>query len=174
MTFTARITTDSGKADGNILLFRKNGPHRGPSIVGIGALAGNAATITIPSLFTGDNVIMADFDGSAEYMASQSAPIVQTVKPAATKTTVSSSANPSKAGQKVKFTVGVVPAFGGIASGTVTLKNGASTLGTAALSGGKATFSTSRIGSGRHTISAVYAGDANNAPSSKTMAQQVN
>ncbi len=173
VTFTAKLSTDSGNATGNVWLFRKNGPLSGPSLIGIGALSGNVATITVSSLFAGDNIITAAYDGSTDYMPAQSFSITQTVKPAATSTKISSSANPSKKGQKVKFTVKVSPAFGGTLTGTVTFKDGANTLKTASLSGGKATFSTSRLGAGRHSISASYGGDASNAPSSKAMTQQI-
>ena len=173
VTLTAKIATDSGNASGSILLFRKNGPHSGPSIVGSGTLSGNVATIAIPSLPIGDNIITAVFQGSPNYAPSQSPSFTQTVKLAATTIKIMSSLNPSKAGQSVKFTVKVVPAYGGSPSGTITFKNGAGTLGTAALSGGTATLSTSRITSGKHTISAIYGGDAKDAPSSKTMTQQV-
>jgi len=172
VTFTAKITTDTGNVSGNILLFRKNGPRMSPSIIGSGALSGNVARITISNLLVGDNVITAVFEGSPGYVPSQSPSITQTVKPA-TATTLTSSRNPSSTGQTVKFTAKVIAAFGGTPSGTVTFKDGTTTLGRAALSGGMATFSTSKIGAGQHTISAIYSGDAKDAPSSKTMKQTV-
>lgn len=45
------------------------------------------------------------------------------------------------------------------ASGTVTFKDGTTTLGTATLSGGTATYSTSTLSAGTHSITAVYSGD---------------
>lgn len=47
-------------------------------------------------------------------------------------------------------------------SGTVTFKDGATTLGTETISGSTATFSTSALGVGSHSITAIYAGDSNN------------
>jgi hypothetical protein len=173
VTFTAKITTDTGSVSGNILLFRKNGPRMSPSIIGSGALSGNMGRITISNLFVGDNVITAVFEGNPDYVPSQSASLTQTVKPASTATTLTSSRNPSSAGQTVKFTAKVVPAFGGTPSGTVTFKNGTTTLGKATLSGGRATFNTSKISSGQRSISANYSGDAQDAPSSKTITQTV-
>jgi hypothetical protein len=173
VTFTAKITTDTGNVTGNILLYRKNGVRRRPSVIGSAALSGNVAQITIPNLFVGDNVITAVFEGSPEYVPSQSPAITQTVKPAATATTLTSSRNPSSTGQSVRFTAKVVPAFGGTPSGTVTFKSGTTTLGKIALSGGMATFITSHIGTGQRNISASYSGDATDAPSSKTMKQTV-
>jgi hypothetical protein len=173
VTFTAKITTDTGNVSGNILLFRKNGPRMSPSIIGSGALSGNVARITISNLLVGANVITAVFEGNPDYVPSQSAALTQTVKPASTATTLTSSRNPSSSGQSVKFTAKVRPAFGGTPSGTVTFKNGTTTLGKATLSGGTAMFSTSKIGAGQHNISATYSGDAQDALSSKTMTQTV-
>jgi hypothetical protein len=172
VTFTAKITTDTGKVNGSILLFRKNGPRMGPSIIGSGALSGNVARITTSNLFVGDNVITAVFEGSPGYVPSQATPLTQTVRPAST-TTLMSSQNPSSTGQTVKFTAKVTATLGGTPTGTVTFKNGTTTLGRAGLSHGMAAFSTSKIGAGQHTISAIYSGDARNAPSSKAMKQTV-
>jgi Big-like domain-containing protein len=172
VTFTAKITTDTENVTGSILLFRKNGHLMSPSIIGSGALSRNVARITISNLPVGDNVITAVFEGSPGYVPSQAPPLTQTVKPAST-TTLTSSLNPSSTGQTVKFTAKVTATLGGTPTGTVTFKNGTSTLGKAALSRGRATFSTSKIGSGQHTISAIYSGDAKDAPSSRTMKQTV-
>ena len=51
---------------------------------------------------------------------------------------------------------------GGIPTGTVTFKDGPSTLGTATLNGsGQAMFTTSTLAAGSHSITASYGGDAN-------------
>ena len=51
---------------------------------------------------------------------------------------------------------------GGIPTGTVTFKDGPSTLGTATLNGsGQAMFTTSTLAAGSHPITASYGGDAN-------------
>jgi hypothetical protein len=49
----------------------------------------------------------------------------------------------------------------GVPSGTVTFKDGASTLGSAPLNGGQAIFSTLALAAGPHSITAVYSGDTN-------------
>ena len=91
-----------------------------------------------------------------------------------TSTNLVSSANPSVFGQSVVFTATVT---GSSPTGTVTFKNGSTTLGTGTLNGsGIATFSTSSlaVGSG-HSITAEYAGDSNNqASTSSPVAQTVN
>ena len=71
-------------------------------------------------------------------------------------TTLASDLNPANFGSSVTFTATVVPAT---ATGTVTFKDGGTTLGTGTLSGGVATFSTSGLGVGSHGITAEYSGD---------------
>jgi hypothetical protein len=87
-------------------------------------------------------------------------------------TVLVSSANPSAYGSSVTFTATVAPAA---ASGTVTFKDGATTLGTGTLSGGTATYSTSALSAGSHSITAEYGGDADYATStSSALTQTVN
>jgi len=82
---------------------------------------------------------------------------------ASTTTTVASSANPSVFGQLVTFTATVTGS--GTPTGTVTFKDGTTTLGTGALSttGGVTTakVSTSVLSVASHSITAVYGGDNN-------------
>lgn len=81
-------------------------------------------------------------------------------------TTVSvvASANPGTFGQPVTFTatVAVVSPGTGTPTGTVTFKDGSTTLGTDVLKNGKltATFTTSTLAHGAHSITAVYEGDS--------------
>ncbi|MBW3614378.1 MAG: DUF3494 domain-containing protein, partial [Actinobacteria bacterium] len=78
--------------------------------------------------------------------------------PKTTSTTISSSANPSEAGQPVTFTTTVTVAGGGTPTGRVTFLDDGTPLGTVVLSNGQATFTTAALGSGSHTITAVYTG----------------
>ncbi|MEI6786125.1 MAG: Ig-like domain repeat protein, partial [Verrucomicrobiota bacterium] len=77
-----------------------------------------------------------------------------------TTTVLVSSLNPSTSGSNVTFTSTVSPSA---ASGTVTFKDGTTTLGTGTLSGGVgvATFTTNGLSGGRRTITAAYGGDGN-------------
>jgi hypothetical protein len=74
-----------------------------------------------------------------------------------TTTSVASSLNPSTYETTVTFTA-TVTSTSGTPTGTVTFKDGASTLGTGTLSGGKATYATLTLAVGTHSITAVYAG----------------
>jgi YD repeat-containing protein len=96
--------------------------------------------------------------------------------PYATTTSVSSSVNPSVYGQSVTFT-GTVGHSSGTATptGTLTFKDGSTTLGTRTLSNGSATFSISSLAVGSHSITVSYGGDSNyNASTSGTLTQTVN
>jgi len=81
---------------------------------------------------------------------------------APTTTALSSSAGTAPVGQSITLTATVT---GASPTGTVTFKDGGSTVGSGALSGGVATLSTSSLALGSHTLSAEYAGDSNNDPS---------
>ena len=73
-----------------------------------------------------------------------------------TTTTLASSLNPTTYGTSVTFTSTVSPS---VATGTVTFKDGSTTLGTGTLSAGVATFTTSGLSVGAHSLTAEYGGD---------------
>lgn len=100
--------------------------------------------------------------------------IVSGLTKATTATLLSSSANPSTAGQSVTFTATVKPEFTGVPAGSVTFKDGTTTLATVTLSGGVAKYSTSALTAGKHSISAVYGGGAIFATSTGGLTQTVN
>jgi len=92
--------------------------------------------------------------------------LTQTVNKTATSVVLASSSNPSNYGGSVTFTATMTPVG---ASGTVTFKDGGTTLGTGTLGSGTATYSTSSLSVSSHSITAVYGGDANcNASTSST------
>jgi hypothetical protein len=84
---------------------------------------------------------------------------------------LTSSANPSTLGQSVTFTATVT---GASPTGTVTFKDGATTLGTGTVNGsGQATFTTASLAAGSHAITAAYGGDTNNTPGTSPVLTQV-
>lgn len=102
------------------------------------------------------------------------------VTTADTTTTVTSSDNPSLAGHSVTFTI-TVAGTAGTPTGSVTLKDGATTLaGPLTLDGsGQATFTTSALAVGTHLITAEYPGESSGSPiyaasNSSTLNQVVN
>jgi hypothetical protein len=103
----------------------------------------------------------------------------QTVNSASTSTSVTSSLNPSYYSQTVTFTATVTTNApgSGTPAGTVTFKDGATTLGSpVTLDGtGHATYSISSLSAGSHTITAVYSGSSTHATSTGSIpAQTVN
>ena len=91
-----------------------------------------------------------------------------------TDVSLTSTLNPSVYGQSVTF-IASVSSGTGLPTGTVTFKDGATTLGTGTLnSSDTAQFSTSTLVPGLHSITAVYAGDsAHGGSTSGAVAQQV-
>jgi hypothetical protein len=119
-------------------------------------------TLITSALAVGSHTITAVYSGS-DFSGSTSSALSQTIDPAGTSTTVSSSANPSTVGQSMTFTanVSVSPSVA-TPTGTVTFKDGATSIGSATVdASGQAQFTTSSLGAGAHSIAAVYSGDTN-------------
>ena len=154
MTFTATVSSTSGTPSGTVTF------KDGATTLGTGTLSGGTATYSTSSLSVSGHTITAVYGGDTNFTGSTSSGLTQTVNKGATTTAVSSSANPSVFGQSVTFTA-TVSSTSGTPSGTVTFKDGATTLGTGTLSGGTATYSTSSLSVSGHTITAVYGGDTN-------------
>jgi len=125
------------------------------------------------TLAVGSDTITASY-ASDPVFANSSGSAVQAVQNAfATTTTVSSSANPSVFSQPVTFTAAVTSS-GGVPTGTVTFKDGSTTLGTSALDGaGHATLSTSTLTAASHSITATYNGSSSFNPSTSSALSQV-
>src|SRR5439155_7590842 len=175
VTFTAGVTAASGSITPTGTVTFKDGV----TTLGTGTLDGSGqATFTTSSLTVPSHSITAVYGGDSNYNTSTSTALSQTVNKANTTTAVTSSPNPSVFGQSVTFTatVSAVAPGAGSPTGTVTFKDGATTLGTGTLSGGQATFSASSLSAGGHaTITAVYGGDANfNTSTSPNFTQTVN
>ena len=66
-----------------------------------------------------------------------------------------------------------VTSRGGTPTGTVTFKDGSSTLGTGTVSSGKAKLTTSKLSVGTHTITAVYGGSTDFSGSTSPVLKQV-
>ena len=164
VTFTATVTPSA--AAGTVTF------KDGSTTLGTGTLSSGKATYSVSTLAVGSHSITAAYGGSSNYNSSTSSVFTQTVNKAGTTTTVASSANPSTFGSSLTFTATITPSA---ATGTVTFKDGSTTLGTGTLSAGKATYSTSTLSAGSHSITAAYAGDSNyNSSTSSTLTQTVN
>jgi Bacterial Ig-like domain (group 3) len=147
------------------------------------AFNGTTATCVVTPTTAGSHSITAAFGGDANYSASTSSALSQTVNAASTTTSVASNHNPSVVGQAVTYTatVAVTAPGSGTPSNTdtVTFKDGASTIscgtGSVAFNGTTATCVATPTTAGSHSITAVFNGDANFATStSSALSQTVN
>ena len=163
VTFTATVTNG---ATGTVTF------KSGAATLSTVALTGNSASLSTSALTAGSHSITAVYSGDGTYNGSTSPVVKQVVSKALTAESLSSSPNPSPSGQAVTFTA-TVTSSGGVPTGTVTFKKGATTVGTATLSSGVATFTTSTLPVGSSTITATYAGTANYSGSSASVTQVV-
>jgi hypothetical protein len=127
-------------------------------------LPAGQATFSTSLLSVGSHTITALYSGDGNFLSSSGSDSASphVVNKASTSTVVASSPRPSVYGQAVVFTatISVVSPGSGAPSGTVTFKEGTTTLASSvALSAGAATFSTSNLAAGSHTITASYSGD---------------
>jgi Bacterial Ig-like domain (group 3)/FG-GAP-like repeat len=156
-------------------------PHSWPSLVYLNFTSGanavftpqdSSSASTSVALNAGTHTLTAHYSGDSAYAAAVSPEVVVTVAPAVTTMTVTSSANPSYAGQSVTFTAAIAGLAPG-AGGTVTFSNGSTMLGTATVSNGSAGYAATLSSAGNQIITAEYGGDANDAASSGTVNQAV-
>src|ERR1700682_4211707 len=125
---------------------------------------GGLASCSVAYAGVGSHAITATYGGEANFTASTSPVLTQTVNQAATSTAVTSSVNPSVSGQTVAYSAVVTSTWpgSGTPTGTVTFMDGASPIGgctTAPLVAGVASCTVMYPGVGAHTIGAVYGGD---------------
>ncbi len=166
VTFTA--TVSPAAATGTAEFFD------GPTSLGTATMNGGSASLSTSALSVGTHQLTTTYSGDPSYSTSTSSLLTQTVNGGATATTTSltSSANPSTYGASVTF---IATISSSSATGTVTFKDGATTLGTSTVAGGTASLSNSSLAAGPHSISAVYGGDASfSGSTSPTLSQTVN
>ena len=94
------------------------------------------ATLTTTTLVVGTQSITAVYNGSTSFSGSTSSALSQVVNKATSTVTLTSSLNPPIFAQSVVFTVMVARSSAALPTGTVTFKNGTTSLGTATLVSG--------------------------------------
>jgi len=156
VTLTAMVTATAPGAPTGTVAFKNGTTSLGTATLNTSGLA----TLTKTNIPAGTDSITAVYNGDAETAKSTSAALVQTVNPAVTSTTITSSLNPSKVGQTVTFTAKVTSPTT-VPTGTVTFMDGTTGLATVNLAGAKASYSTTTLGAGSHSITAVYNGTSN-------------
>jgi hypothetical protein len=149
----------------------------GSTVLASEPVSSGLASFSTTSLAGGSHSVTAVYNGDSTFLGSTSSALSDTVNLASTSATVTASASPSTVDQGVTFTASVtVQAPGsGTPTGTVTFKDGSTTLGTGTLdSAGQATFATSSLAAGSHSITAVYGGASNfTGSTSSTLSQSV-
>jgi hypothetical protein len=160
VTFTAAVTANapgSGLPTGSVTF--KNGS----ATLGSSNLDGTGhATLTTSALPLGAISITASYGGDTNFAAGTSTALTQTVNNNGSATALSSSANPSVFSQPVTFTATVTVTGGGTPTGTVTFKNGSTTLGISPVNAsGHAALTVSTLAVGTASITATYSGDSN-------------
>src|SRR6266705_1402414 len=149
----------------------------GATTLGVVTLVNGSASLVTSTLAAGAHSLTATYSGDLEFSPSASAVRTQTVNRGQTATTLTSTPNPSLAGQAVTLstTVTAVAPAAGVPTGSVTFMDGATVLGTATLSNGSASLVTSTLTTGNHSLTTVYSGSANfNASTSPAVNQVVN
>ncbi|HEX6493327.1 MAG TPA: Ig-like domain-containing protein, partial [Candidatus Dormibacteraeota bacterium] len=151
----------------------------GATVLATRPVSGGRSSLSTAGLSVGDHPITAVYSGDSTYAGSTSPVVTQTVTTAGTapstskpltqtvsdpgttasKTVVTSSANPAKGGQPVTFTA-TVSGAGGTPTGTVTFKDGANVLAVRPLAGGRSTLTIRTLTAGPHPITAVYGGSS--------------
>lgn len=169
VTLTAKVTARSGTPGGTVKFLD------GSTALGTASLSGGAASLTTSTFSVGTHSLKANYLGQHNYSASSSAVLSQVVQGASTSTALTSSANPSVAGQAMTLMAKVSTSSGGTASGTAQFFDGSASLGTVTLSGGAASFTTSSLSVGTHSLKATYGGaGAYGGSTSPILSQTVN
>ncbi len=150
--------------------------YNGGTSIGTGTLSSGVATLNTTSLPVGTDTLTARFSGDTNFSGSISGAVVQTVSQVATSLQLSSSANPSMAGNQIALTATLSPYLYGTFTTngeTVTFYNGGTSIGTGVLSSGVATLNSSSLPVGTDTLTANFPGNANFAAATSNSIAQV-
>ena len=170
VTFSVTVSGGAGAptpSGGTVTLEDGGTPIAGPTPL----VNGTASFVSVSTLSVGTHTMKAVYSGSSDgnYGPSTSNIVSQRVLPVPT-VSIGSNANPSVAGASVTITVTV---SGSSPTGSVTLKDGLTSLLTLTLVNGTASYSTSSLALGTHSLTAVYSGDSNNAAATSSAFSQV-
>jgi Big-like domain-containing protein len=146
VTFTATVEPEfSGTPTGTVTF------SDGSTPLGMSPLSGGMATFSTAVLAAGLHSINAVYSGDSNFLGGV-ASLNQRVNQASTTLALGSSVNPSGFGQPVTLTAMIATQYGGQASGTITFKDGSTTLGSSTVSGNGASLTASSLAIGRHSI----------------------
>ena len=134
----------------------------GATVLGTATLVNGSASLSVSTLAVGSHSLTAAYSGGGNFLASTSAAVTQVVNQGNTTTTLTSTPNPSTAGQAVTLsaTVSAVAPATGVPTGSVTFRDGVTSLGVVTLVNGSASLSVSTLAIGSHSLTAVYSSSA--------------
>jgi CSLREA domain-containing protein len=170
VTFTATVTGTGGNPSGTVTFLD------GTTKIGSAVLMNGQATLTNSKLSAGSHNITAEYGGDAFFVSSTSAALQQTVNKATTTTTLAVSTTAATVGESITLTASVATLSpgGGIPVGTVTFRDGSTTIGTARLNAtGVATLQISTLSAGTHDLTAIWFGDQNNVGSTSAPVTEI-
>src|SRR5438034_2204525 len=155
LTATVRPAAADALVPGGTVIFRD-----GATSLGVVTLVNGRATLVTSALAVGTHSLTVAYSGDLEFSASTSAAVTQTVNLASTTTSLTSTPNPSAVGQAVtlRATVSPVAPATGVPTGSVTFRDGATSLGVVALVNGSASLTISTLAAGSHSLTAAYGG----------------
>ena len=166
VAFTASVTGTGGTPSGTVTFLDGSTPL---STIN---LTNGSATFSTSTLSPGAHSITASYSGGGNFNASTSNPTLLTVNKATTTTVLTATPAAASPGQTITLTAKVTSAASGNITGTVTFRDGNTTLGTPiqlpANGTGTVTITTSTLTNGSHTLTAVYSGDDNYLTSTST------
>jgi hypothetical protein len=157
-TLTATVQPqNTGTATGTVTFFDTTSS----TSLGTISLVNNVAQLTLSKLTPEAHVIVANYQGDANFTGSSSAAYTVNITQSSTTISIASSVNPITLGQATTFTATIQPGTGNTATGSVIFLDGSTPLGSASLTNNSATFTASSLSVATHTITAQYAGDTN-------------
>ena len=169
VTFTATISGADSPSATSTVTFMVDGAAQTPVALATSTATGGTATFQTSTLSVGNHNVAAQYNGDPNNALSPDSPVfVQTVQKAAPAVGVTSSLNPSVAGQSVKFTATLTNGVSPTGTVTFTLDNGTPVTATD-FNGTTATFTPPTLSVGTHTVMASYGGDTNNAAESGSL-----
>ncbi len=123
--------------------------------IGTGAISSGTAKLVISTLKTGSHSIKAVYGGDTNNAGATSSAVAVTVSQATPTISLSVTKNNPTYGTAITFTA-TLPST---ATGSVTFKDGSTSIGTGTVVGGKATLVYNKLSVASHSITAAYAGD---------------
>jgi probable HAF family extracellular repeat protein len=172
LTFTATVTASGGVPPTGRVLFTWRRDTVTYSLGGASLNNDGVATFTRSNINASMLPLVAVYKGDANNLGSSSPVLSQVIKPTTSKATVTSSANPSLAGEPVTLTAEISsPTV--LPTGPVTFAAGQMLLGIAQLKRGKASLTVSSLPVGSSKIKVTFAGNSNIASSVAWLTQVV-